>query len=329
MAKKNGLRKLNRRQALFGLGISATTPLLAARGASALEQRGAKPALESPHPEVFAAGRDQRFDQDWLFHLGDVDGAEAPGFGDSDWRRLDLPHDWSIEDLIPPSDASGEGTIWVGGNAPTRIGPFDVALSDGQEATGWVVGGIGWYQEAFRGRRAGRKSEIEIRFDGVYMNADVWLNGHHVGFHPYGYTSFAYDLTPYLNRDGENILAVRVRNEGRNSRWYSGSGIYRHVWLTMTDKVRFPLWGVSVTTPEGGGRSFHRRSCAAGGKPQRRFRKASTCSPQIIGHRGQSWRAKGASLSICRRRPVHGYTHHFDIHSPTALVARDAASVSR
>ena len=82
------------------------------------------------------------------------------------------------------------------------------------------------------------------------MNSDVWLNGHLLGFHPYGYTSFAYDLTPYLNHDGENILAVRVRNEGQNSRWYSGSGIYRHVWLTFTEKVRLPLWGVSVTTPK-------------------------------------------------------------------------------
>ena len=80
------------------------------------------------------------------------------------------------------------------------------------------------------------------------MNSDVWLNGQHVGSHPYGYTSFAYDLTPYLNHGGENILAVRVRNEGQNSRWYSGSGIYRHVWLTLTEKVRLPLWGVSVIT---------------------------------------------------------------------------------
>jgi len=91
---------------------------------------------------------------------------------------------------------------------------------------------------------------VEIVFDGVYMNSDVWLNGSLLGSHPYGYTAFAYDLTPHLRRDGENVLAVRVRNVGRNSRWYSGSGIYRHVWLNVTGDVRVPLWGVFVTTPE-------------------------------------------------------------------------------
>ncbi|MCX6631484.1 MAG: DUF4982 domain-containing protein, partial [Candidatus Solibacter sp.] len=92
--------------------------------------------------------------------------------------------------------------------------------------------------------------QVEIVFDGVYMNSDVWLNGKLLGNHPYGYTSFAYDLTPNLRRDGENVLAVRVRNEGKNSRWYSGSGIYRHVRLNVTGSVRVPLWGVFVTTPE-------------------------------------------------------------------------------
>jgi beta-galactosidase len=90
---------------------------------------------------------------------------------------------------------------------------------------------------------------VELRFDGVYQNADIWLNGTHLGFHPYGYTSFAFDLTPHLNRAGPNVLAVRVDNSGRNSRWYSGSGIYRHTWLTVTGPVRIPLWGVWVTTP--------------------------------------------------------------------------------
>ncbi len=249
MARKNGSHKLNRREALLGLSISAATPLLAAHSATTQEQLGSQPALELHSPKVFGAGRDQPFDQDWLFYLGDIAGAELPSFDDSSWRRLDIPHDWSIEDLTPPSETSGEGTIWVGGNAPTRVGPFDVALSAGQEATGWVVGGIGWYRKHFRAEGAeGANAVSEVRFDGIYMNADVWLNGQHVGHQPYGYTSFACDLTPYLKRDGENILAVRVRNVGRNSRWYSGSGIYRHVWLTVTGKVRFPLWGVAVTT---------------------------------------------------------------------------------
>ncbi len=194
--------------------------------------------------------RDQLFDMGWRFLRGDVTGAESPGFDDSAWRKVDLPHDWSIEDLTPDAGAAGEGTIWVGGNAPTRIGPFDVALSQGQEATGWVVGGIGWYRKHFRFAPEYENAQAEIRFDGVYMNSEVWINGHSLGSHPYGYTPFVYDLTPFLKRDGENVLAVKVRNEGENSRWYSGSGIYRHVWLTLTGEVRIPVWGVGVNTPE-------------------------------------------------------------------------------
>ena len=98
-------------------------------------------------------------------------------------------------------------------------------------------------------RRTGMRRP-KICFDGVYMNSEVWINGQALGSHPYGYTPFAYDLTPFLKQDGENVLAVRVRNEGANSRWYSGSGIYRHVWLTLTGEVRIPRWGVGVTTPK-------------------------------------------------------------------------------
>ena len=248
MKKDSGFYKLNRREALIGITGFAATPVLAAQGPGKQEQH---PSVATSHPftpPLMFYRRDQSFDNDWRFQRGDAAGAEDIGFDDSHWRKLDVPHDWSIEDLTPVSEASGEGTVWVGGNAPTRIGPFDVALSAGQEATGWVVGGTGWYRNRFRAVTAGDKSEVEIRFDGVYMNADVWLNGQHVGNHPYGYTSFAYDLTPFLNPRGENVLAVRVRNEGMNSRWYSGSGIYRHVWLSVMEKVRIPLWGVNVTT---------------------------------------------------------------------------------
>jgi beta-galactosidase len=250
MKQDNGSHKLNRREALIGLAGFTSTPLLAGQGAAEQKPHSPAAARNMPTSPVMAHGRDLAFDEGWRFHRGDVEDAEAVSFDDSHWRMLDLPHDWSIEDLTSVSEATGEGTIWVGGNTPTRIGPFDLALSAGQEATGWVVGGTGWYRKRFRAPLSGAKSETEIRFDGIYMNADVWLNGQHVGFHPYGYTSFAYDLTPYINRGGENVLAVRVRNEGMNSRWYSGSGIYRHVWLTLTEKVRIPLWGVSVTTPK-------------------------------------------------------------------------------
>lgn len=132
-------------------------------------------------------------------------------------------------------------------SAPPRIGPFDVQDSPGQAATGYTVGGEGWYRKHFR--LGGGNQHVEVRFDGVYQNADFWLNGTHLGFHPYGYTSFSDDLTPYLNAGGANVLAVRVRNLGKNSRWYSGSGIIRHVWLTVTAPLRIPQWGVQVTTP--------------------------------------------------------------------------------
>ena len=251
MKKENRSHKLNRREALIGLtGFAAATPLLAGPGTCETPKHASPVVEDSPAPPLMLHGRDQSFDQDWRFHRGDVDGAENPAFDDSQWRKLDLPHDWSIEDLTPAAEASGEGTIWVGGNAPTQTGPFNVAMSAGQEATGWVVGGMGWYRKRFRIPPSSEKTDVEIRFDGIYMNSDVWLNSHLVGFHPYGYTSFAYDLTPFMIRDGENVLAVRVRNEGQNSRWYSGSGIYRHVWLTFSERVRIPLWGVSVTSPK-------------------------------------------------------------------------------
>jgi beta-galactosidase len=204
--------------------------------------------------------RERSFDEGWRFFRGDATGAEAPAFDDSGWRTLDLPHDWSIEDL-PGASADGAATsdpsLLVPQQPPTEpqppqpIGPFDPQHSEGDGSVGYTIGGIGWYRKHFE-PPAGR--HVELRFDGVYQNADVWLNGVHLGFHPYGYTSFAFDLTPHLNRTGTNVLAVRVDNSGRTSRWYSGSGIYRHTWLTTTGPVRIPLWGVHVTTPEVGTR---------------------------------------------------------------------------
>jgi beta-galactosidase len=205
--------------------------------------------------------RDRRFDSDWRFLRADANGAEQPDFDDSAWRILDLPHDWSIEDLPSGEDvasASGGGADLAqdakqdaaAGGPPSRVGPFDPKISAGGASTGHVVGGTGWYRKHFSLDPADRDKLVAMRFDGVYMNADVWLNGTHLGNHPYGYTSFQYDLTPYLKPAGEkNVVAVRVRNEGKNSRWYSGSGIYRHVWLTVTEPLHVPLWGVYITTP--------------------------------------------------------------------------------
>ncbi len=327
--------------------------------------------------------RDQSFDSGWRFLRADAPGAEAAAFDDSQWRVLDVPHDWSIEDLppregpgaelsvvpgdwrfqkgddaawkarefddsgwqtvtlpdnwerhsdykadnvygwfrrhleipvdckgkdfdlllgciddvdetflngeriggtgsFPPNfqiawdtqrryrvpasfvrgdgsdvlavrvyDQGGNGGIYEAGVKAARVGPFDTTESKGGASTGHVVGGTGWYRKHFTLTAAEQGRRVAVRFDGVYMNADFWINGQPLGNHPYGYTSFEFDLTPHLKPAGqENILAVRVRNEGKNSRWYSGSGIFRHVWLTATEPIHVPTWGVFVTTPE-------------------------------------------------------------------------------
>ena len=236
--------RLPRRDVLKAVAMLAATPLV--------PQTGSGTGAPAGRPGAAVSGRrDQPFDEGWRFHRGDAPGAESPGFDDSAWRTLDLPHDFSVEDLPPrPADANGEGTVWGTTVLPTRVGPFDTEQSAGGRDTGWFVGGTGWYRKRFSAAAVAAGRHVEIVFDGVYMNSDVWLNGTLLGTHPYGYTAFAYDLTPHLRRTGENVLAVRVRNDGRNSRWYSGSGIYRHVWLNTTSSVRVPLWGVFVTTPE-------------------------------------------------------------------------------
>jgi beta-galactosidase len=236
-----------RRQALKGMAALAAASLLP-RAELRVEAENHSEA-DNPVPSMHGDGRSQLFDSGWRFYLGDVEGAERPEFDDASWRALDLPHDWSIEDLPPRPESDGSGTTWELTDSPLHIGPFDSQLSPGQTATGFVLGGIGWYRKRFR-LRPGPAARVEILFDGVYMNSDVWLNGQLLGNHPYGYTSFAYDMTPQLKPDGENVLAVRVCNEGKTSRWYSGSGIYRHVWLTVTGPVRIPVWGVCVTTRE-------------------------------------------------------------------------------
>ncbi|HPT31604.1 MAG TPA: glycoside hydrolase family 2 TIM barrel-domain containing protein, partial [Prolixibacteraceae bacterium] len=190
----------------------------------------------SPKGKLPENSRTVSFDADWLFLKGNPSGAENPAFDDSGWRKLDLPHDWSIEDLpeqIPDS----------------IVGPFSKA-SVGKMSTGYTIGGTAWYRKHFTLNRNDEGKVAYLRFDGVYMNSDVWINGKHVGFHPYGYTSFYYDITPFLKAAGQiNCVAVQVKNEGRNARWYSGSGIYRHTWLTLVNPVHIGEWGVFVTTP--------------------------------------------------------------------------------
>ncbi len=168
----------------------------------------------------------QDFDAGWKFILGDPAGAEAPGYADASWRTLDLPHDWSVEGQFSKDNPAGPG----GG-----------ALPDG----------IGWYRKTFSLPLSDTGKKVFVEFEGVYMNSTVWLNGHLLGHRPYGYISFEYELTPYLHYGQEkNVLAVRVDNEKQPaSRWYSGSGIYRNVWLTITGPVHVEHWGTFVTTP--------------------------------------------------------------------------------
>ena len=161
-----------------------------------------------------------QFDADWLFVLGDDSTMASPSYDDRGWRRLSLPHDWAIE------------------------GDFHVGNPSGASG-GALPGGVGWYRKHFRLPAGSSDDRVLVTFDGVYMNATVYVNGHALGTRPYGYSTFEYDLTPYLDWSGENVLAVRVDNSDQpNSRWYSGCGIYRHVWLTTASPLRVAQWGV-------------------------------------------------------------------------------------
>ena len=164
------------------------------------------------------AGRDRiNFDDGWQFHLGE-DTTRAV------WRAVDVPHDWSIEGSFSASNATGQGE-------------------------GGLPAGVAWYRKVFR--VPGDAAHFYIDFDGVYRNSEVWINGHFLGRRPNGYISFQYELTPWIKRNEGNTIVVKVDNSGQpNSRWYSGSGIYRHVWLEQKGPVSIDHWGVHVTTPE-------------------------------------------------------------------------------
>jgi beta-galactosidase len=211
--------------------------LMTSAGAATLLFASSAGARTSPMGSAIDLGRHQPFDQGWRFRRGSGTGFEATNFDDSGWRVVDLPHDWSIEDLAPRSNEA---------NAKI-IGPFDSA-AEGGLATGFTVGGEGWYRKSFR-VNAPAKGRVEILFEGIYLQAEVWLNGHRLGVQSNGYTPATYDLTPYLKPGGSNVLAVHVSNLGKNSRWYTGSGIYRHVWLdVLAEQSRISRWGVKVAT---------------------------------------------------------------------------------
>jgi beta-galactosidase len=179
--------------------------------------------------EFLPAGDDQPrlvelFDDGWRFRLGDAAGAGDQEFDDSEWREIDLPHDWSIEL------------------------PFDPQLAS---ATAYLPGGVAWYRKQFHLPPSLAGKRVGILFEGVYMNSEVWINGAYLGKRPYGCVSFDYDLTPHLLPAPQtNVLAVRVdHSDYADTRWYSGSGIYRHVWIIATGGIYIPNWGTFVTTP--------------------------------------------------------------------------------
>ncbi len=169
------------------------------------------------------------FDDGWKFYKGAILGGQNVDWNDLNWRTIDLPHDWSIEDL------------------PGTNSPFNAdAIS--QVSGGFTTGGTGWYRKKFFVPAGDSNKVFHIKFDGVYMNSDVWLNGNYLGNHPYGYTEFYYNITSQIKFDQENIIAVEVKNEGVNSRWYSGSGIYRHVWLQTMNTLYVVQNETFVTT---------------------------------------------------------------------------------
>ena len=173
-----------------------------------------------------SARKVESFNDGWKFSLdiGADESASAPGFDDSGWRTLNLPHDWAIEGDFDEHNPSGTG----GGALP---------------------GGIGWYRKSFKVSEKERGQVLSIEFDGVYMNSSVWINGHLLGTRPYGYISFSYDLTPYINWGGDNVITVKVDNSDQpNSRWYSGCGIYRDVRIVKTGLIRVAQWGTYVRT---------------------------------------------------------------------------------
>ena len=162
----------------------------------------------------------QNFNFDWKFYKGEVSNGQDPGLNDSEWRKLDLPHDWSIEANFDKSYAS---------------------------STGYLPGGIGWYRKSFIIPANEKSRKIFISFDGIYNNSEVWINGTLLGKRPNGYISFQYDMTPFIKPGKENLIAVRVdHSKFADSRWYTGSGIYRDVKLIFTSPVHIKQWGVSA-----------------------------------------------------------------------------------
>jgi len=169
-------------------------------------------------------GKPALFNAAWGFHKGDISTGISGIASETQWKTVDLPHDWSIE------------------------GPFS---DEWASATGYLPGGIGWYKKSFAGNSNWQGKQVYIYFDGVYKNSEVWINGHSLGKRPNGFIPFQYELSKYLNLKGKNTIAVKVdHSEFADSRWYTGSGIYRNVYVIVKDHVHIAPWDVAFSTPD-------------------------------------------------------------------------------
>jgi beta-galactosidase len=234
MSHLDNILKQTRRN-FIGTASAAIGNLIAASPFNNLVRASVR--SEAVDQDSFATGIESgsafSFDHGWRFHEGPLTGAEMPAFDDRRWRTVDLPHDWSIES--PPDSSAQQG-------------PFNKETPDGQ-SVGYLRGGTGWYRKSFVLPQSHNGRALDIIFDGVQQESEVWINGNYLGLQPHGSIGFTYDLTRHLNPAGQrNFIAVRAINPERNSRWYAGSGIYRGVTLRSRDALHIPVWGLRVDT---------------------------------------------------------------------------------
>lgn len=164
----------------------------------------------------------ENFDFDWKFSLSDQTKYADKNYDDQAWETIQLPHDWNIKQ--------------------------DFVREQGGSAA-YLPEGIGWYRKTFRVPASYKEKHISVLFDGIFMQSDVYINGKHLGFRPYGFCSIEYDLTPHLRFNEDNVIAVRVNTTGGRPRWYAGAGIYRHTWLQVANPVHIATYGTYITTP--------------------------------------------------------------------------------